>query len=207
LPGIGYLLRGESRLPELQESKEKLIKAAIELFSARGFRGTSIRDIAQAMGMSISNIYHYFGNKEGLLLAILEHSTKHLVERLHEVAGQDSDPLDRFKELVVTHMRLSEFYKKEARIFFLDEEHLSEEGSLVNRQIQKDIFLIYRNQLRALQDAGYLGERNITVLAFNILGVINWQLRWYRPGGPLTLDQMTEEVLSFILHGILGPKA
>jgi AcrR family transcriptional regulator len=194
-------------LPEPQESKEKLIKTAIELFSARGFRGTSIRDIAQAMGMSISNIYHYFGNKEGLLLAILEHSSKHLLERLHEVARQGSDPLDRFKELVFTHMRLSEFYKKEARIFFLDEEHLSEEGSLVNRQIQKDILLIYRNQLRALQDAGYLGERNITVLAFNILGVINWQLRWYRPDGPLTLNQITEEVLSFILHGILGPKA
>lgn len=193
-------------MSEPQESKEKLIKTAIELFSARGFRGTSIRDIAQAMGMSISNIYHYFGNKEGLLLAILEHSSKTLVEKLHEVAGQDSDPLDRFKELVVTHMRLSESYKKEARIFFLDEEHLSEEGTVVNRQIQKDILLIYRNQLRALQDAGYLGERNSTILAFNILGVINWQLRWYRPDGPLTMDQVTEEVLSFILHGILGPK-
>ena len=147
-------------MSEPQVSKEKLIKTAIELFSARGFRGTSIRDIAQAMGMSISNIYHYFGNKEGLLLAILEHSSKTLVEKLHEVAGQDSDPLDRFKELVVTHMWLSGSYKKEARIFFLDEEHLSEEGSVVNRQIQKDILLIYRNQLRALQDAGYLGERN-----------------------------------------------
>ncbi len=58
------------------ENKDKLLKTAIDLFAAKGFKGTSIRDIAQAMGMSISNIYHYFGSKEGLMLAILENSSK-----------------------------------------------------------------------------------------------------------------------------------
>ena len=47
------------------KGKEKVLQVAIKLFSAKGFKGTSIRDIAQAMNMSISNIYHYFGNKEG----------------------------------------------------------------------------------------------------------------------------------------------
>lgn len=191
-------------MSEAQESKEKLIQTAIDLFSTRGFRGTSIRDIAQAMGMSISNIYHYFGNKEGLLLAVLEQSTKHLVERLREVAGKEPDPLDRFKELVMTHMQLSGFYKKEARIFFLDEEHLSKEGAAINRRIQREILEIYRNQLQSLQTAGYLKDRKFTVMAFHILGVINWQLRWYRPDGSLTLEEITEQALSFILYGLLG---
>ena len=60
-------------MPKPQTNKDKIIRVAIDLFSAKGFKGTSIRDIASAMGMSISNIYHYFGNKEGLWLAILEY--------------------------------------------------------------------------------------------------------------------------------------
>ena len=100
-------------MSEHLESKEKLVQVAIELFSTRGFKGTSIRDIANAMGMSISNIYHYFGNKEGLLLAALEHSSKSLVEKLGEISQLDLDPLEHFKLLVKTHIQLSEYYKKE----------------------------------------------------------------------------------------------
>jgi len=61
---------------DLKETKNKTIKVAIALFATKGFKGTSIREISRAMDMSISNIYHYFGNKEGLMLAILEQSSK-----------------------------------------------------------------------------------------------------------------------------------
>jgi hypothetical protein len=43
------------------------------------------------------------------------------------------------------------------------------------------------------------------VLAFNILGVINWQLKWYRPEGPLSMDEVSKEIVSFVMHGLLGP--
>jgi len=53
------------------QTQKKLIEFAIELFGANGFKGTSIRNIAKTMGMTISNIYYYFDNKYGLLLAVL----------------------------------------------------------------------------------------------------------------------------------------
>ncbi|MCK5096572.1 MAG: TetR/AcrR family transcriptional regulator [Desulfobacteraceae bacterium] len=191
-------------MSEHLESKEKLVQVAIELFSTRGFKGTSIRDIANAMGMSISNIYHYFGNKEGLLLAVLEHSSKSLVEKLGEISQLDLDPLEHFKLLVKTHIQLSENYKKEIKIFFLDEEHLSPEGTKINNQTQHDILQIHCKALNELKQAGLLRSKSTTIAAFNILGIINWQLRWYRTNGSLSLEQVSGEIVSFILHGILG---
>jgi len=191
-------------MSENQKNKEKLIQVAIELFSTKGFKGTSIRDIAQAMNMSISNIYHYFGNKEGLLLAGLEHSSRSLVGKLSQFSEMDLEPLDRFKQLVNTHIELSEYYKKEIKIFFLDEKHLSQEGKTINNQFQRDILGIYRNTLQALKDSGHLNCKSITIMAFNILGVINWHLRWSRPEGSLSKEEITREVVSFILHGVLG---
>ncbi|WP_300465365.1 TetR family transcriptional regulator [Desulfobacula sp.] len=191
-------------MAEHLKNKEKLVTVAIELFSTRGFKGTSIRDIANAMDMSISNIYHYFGNKEGLLLAVLEHASKGLVEKLGEIPQMDLDPLERFKLLIRTHIQLSEFYKKEIKIFFLDEEHLSPEGIKINNQTQTDILQIHLKALNDLKKAGYLQCKSATIAAFNILGIINWQLRWYRTDGSLTLEDVSREIVSFILHGILG---
>jgi len=188
------------------KGKEKVLQVAIKLFSAKGFKGTSIRDIAQAMNMSISNIYHYFGNKEGVLLAILEHSSRRLIDELRKISEMDLDPLDRFKLLIKTHIELSGSYKKEIKIFFLDEEHLSAEGEEINNQIQRDILEIHCNVLRALNEAGYMDCKSITIMAFNILGTINWYLRWYRSKGPLSAEDVTKEVVSFILYGVLGNK-
>ncbi|MCF8143329.1 MAG: TetR family transcriptional regulator [Deltaproteobacteria bacterium] len=185
-------------------TKEKVIRCAIDLFATKGFRGTSIRDIASAMGMSISNIYHYFGSKEGLLLAILQHSSEDLVKELREAAQLDIPPMERFRKLIETHVRLSERYNNEAKIFFLDEEHLSEEGAKVNRHIQRQIYGFYKQVLRELEDAGLIQYRSIKVLAFNIFGIINWQFRWYRSDGSLSMEEIREEIVSFIMNGVLA---
>lgn len=193
-------------MEEVLDTREQVIKAAIDLFSTKGFNGTSIRAIASAMGMSISNIYHYFVNKEGLMLAILEQSSKRLLETLHQVSEKEMDPLDRFKLLIETHVRLSEMFSKESKIFYIDEDHLSPEGNEKNRQNQREILNIYLKELQTLKELGYLSSRNLVVLAFNILGVINWQLKWYRPGGPLSMDNVANEIVSFVIHGLLGEK-
>ena len=186
-------------------TKEKVIRCAIDLFATKGFRGTSIRDIANAMGMSISNIYHYFGSKEGLLLAILQYASRLLVDGLKEIAGSDLEPLDRFRRMLETHIRLSRENYKEAKIFFLDEDHLGRKGREINREIQREVLSIYLYELKGMATRGLVRSRSLTVTAFNIFALINWHMRWFDPEGPLTLDETIEEIVSFVMHGIGGP--
>jgi TetR/AcrR family transcriptional regulator, cholesterol catabolism regulator len=191
-------------LETTESIKDRIYKTAISMFSARGFRGTSIRDIANDMNISMSNIYHHFGNKEGLLLAILQRVSERLVKDLKDVTTLDLPPVDKLEKLVDTHIRLAGTYTKETRIFFLDEEHLSKEGEKINRNIQRQIFGFYKSVLSELDEAGLIHYRSINVLAFNIFGVINWQLRWYRSDGSLSLEEVKEEIVSFIMNGVLG---
>jgi AcrR family transcriptional regulator len=192
----------------LSPNKDKILEVSLDLFAAKGFRGTSIRDIANAVGISISNIYHYFGNKEGVLLAILQRSAEDIAAKLHQVSDSDIEPLERFKRLVSTHVKLavSRESVKEGKIFFLDEEHLSTEGNEINLQLQRQILGIYLRELRTLQSLGHIRPKSLTVMAFNVLAVINWCLRWYRPDGPMSLEDVSEEVVTFVLHGVLGSR-
>ena len=170
-------------MTDSSNKRDQLLQAATDLFATKGFRGTSIRDIANITSTSLSNIYHYFGSKEGLVLAILERFSREIVTELKRISELDLDPLERFELLVATHIRLAGNSMKESKIFFLDEEHLSPEGQKVNLKIQRDILGAYRRVLGAMNEANLVHSRKLTLTAFNILGVVNWLLRWYRPDG------------------------
>lgn len=190
-----------------QSTKDKLVEVAIDLFATKGFFGSSIRDIAREMDMSIANIYHYFGSKEGLLLAILQHSAESLVTELRKISNSDMEPLAKFRLLLKSHLLMSCARSKESKIYFLDRELLTEEGQEINLGIQREVLGIYRRVLGDLSEMGLLRTRSVTITALNIFGVINWFLRWFRPEGAMSQEEAVDEILSFVMHGMLSPEA
>src|SRR5690606_37574581 len=90
-----------------EQQRDELIEAAIELFAANGYAGTSIRDIAKLTGRSVSNVYHYFADKEALWLAILEYSVQGMPARLRAAVEGEGDGLARFRRLLRVHLEES----------------------------------------------------------------------------------------------------
>lgn len=189
-----------------ERQKDELIEAAIELFASNGYAGTSIRDIAKLTGRSVSNVYHYFEDKEALWLAILEYSAKGIPERLRAALAAGGPPLERFRNLIRTHLQLSATQQREAKIFHIDEERLSPTGKRINRRIQKEILDIYLGELERLRAEGLVGGGNLRVLAFNVLGVINWHLRWQHHVAGIPAANIHEEMIDFILFGLQGAR-
>jgi AcrR family transcriptional regulator len=61
-----------NQLERSQRSRELILDAALELFSSRGFRATSVRDIAAAARVSTGNVYHHFPDKESIFRTLLD---------------------------------------------------------------------------------------------------------------------------------------
>lgn len=184
--------------------REELIQIAVDFFSQNGFRGTSIRDIATKLGVSVSVIYHYFNNKEELWSAIIEYSVKGLPEKLESSIQGGGHALERFRRLLRAHLTASSYYSKETKIFLSKQDRISEMGELASKDIEIKVLNIYMRILEELRCEGWVKTHNTKILAFNVLGVINWYLRWYRPDGPLTADALYEEIITFILYGAVG---
>ena len=55
-----------------ERSRSLILEAALQLFSKQGYRGTSIREIAEAAGLSTGNVYHHFPDKEALFRTLLD---------------------------------------------------------------------------------------------------------------------------------------
>jgi AcrR family transcriptional regulator len=184
------------------DTKEELLARAAQLFEENGYKGTSIRDIARATDTSVSNIYHYFGNKEGLWKAIQNTSVQQLPETLRAAIREQDAPVDRFKRLLHAHLKAGDEFRRESRIFFLNSDQLDPARNKANRELQREVLDIYLTELGELKKAGHVCSGDLKITAFNIFGVINWSLRWYRPDGVLPAHKVDAEIIGFILRGV-----
>jgi TetR/AcrR family transcriptional regulator len=105
------------RKTRIQAQNEDLIlKAALEAFSAYGFRGATVDQIAAACGLSKPNLLYYFRRKEDLYVAVLEHTLHDWLEPLRNLdAG--GEPIAEITRYIRTKIRLSRDNPKASRLF------------------------------------------------------------------------------------------
>jgi AcrR family transcriptional regulator len=77
------------------EARERLLGAALEQFTLRGYAATSVREICQAAGVTKPVLYYYFKSKEGLYLQLMEDSNSRFEEMLADLGGFDGSVRQR----------------------------------------------------------------------------------------------------------------
>jgi hypothetical protein len=93
--------------------------------------------------------------------------------------------------------------KEETQILAADNHLLRGKRRLTCRKIQREIYDIYSNQLKAITGHGLMNDVDQTVVAFSIFGMINSFYSWYREEGRLSKEEVAQNILDFISHGIL----
>ena len=80
---------------------QEILDAALKVFAERGYRNTRLEDIGEAAGVTKGAIYHYFANKEELLLRAIEHRREEAFGRIEEVLRDKNAPVSTRLRLVV----------------------------------------------------------------------------------------------------------
>jgi AcrR family transcriptional regulator len=86
--------RARTTTPEGREQRERILRAAMELFAAHGFRGASLDAVAAVVGISRQGVLHYFPSKTHLLLGVLDLRDQDDAARSEERFGDSADFVD-----------------------------------------------------------------------------------------------------------------
>lgn len=76
-------------------SRESILQAAAELFSQRGYAGVGVDELAARSGVAKTAIYHHFGNKDGLLAAVVERTAAAWIDGIKQSSSEASYPFER----------------------------------------------------------------------------------------------------------------
>ena len=110
-----------------RKKEEEIVAAAARIFNEKGYAATSIRDIADAVGLLKGSLYYYVPSKEDLLYKIIVAVHSGAMANLRQAAETPGTALDRLVALIRGHLRHSGNNLVMIRVFYVDFTHLSPE--------------------------------------------------------------------------------
>lgn len=191
--------RGPSAKFDLQ--REQILVVAARLFAASGYSATSMNEVAEALGTSKANLYHYVRDKSELLVEICESHIARLESVVREVDQQNLAPEPRLRQLVLRFVQEYANAQNEHRVLTEDVKFLNPEDRERILQGERRVVSAFAQTLAKLRpglDTDGL-TKPLTMLLF---GMINWMFTWLKPGGKLTHEDMAPIVADLFFGGI-----
>ena len=194
-------------MPESTQSqtrRDELLRIAGELFATKGYRNTTVRDIADAAGILSGSLYHHFDSKEAMVDELLRTFQAELFGRYEEILGSDEDARTKLERAVRVSFDAIDQHHSEVAIFQNEADHLGRSerfAYLADRGVEsRDVWLTL---LHEGVESGALRPDLDVPLVYRFIRDTVWvAVKWYRPGGDLTPDQVAHQYLSILLEGI-----
>ena len=174
-------------------TSKRIQDAALELFYERGFQATTMREIALACGLTPGALYNHFASKDQLLGSMLVDIHRKLRSTLEEaLASAGDDPREQLRSYARAHGFFHTQYVIEARVGNREIRSLSEDASQEVVAIRRAATEGLRAILERGRAAGDFDVPNVTAVSNLILTMGMAIANWFRPGGPLSHDEMAD---------------
>jgi AcrR family transcriptional regulator len=184
--------------------RDELLAIAAGLFASKGFRNTTVRDIADAAGILSGSLYHHFDSKESMVDEILRTFQDELFGRYDEILAGDADPRAKLEQAVRVSFDAIDQHHSEVAIFQNDAAYLATLdgfGYLEERHAQSRE--VWMRLLREAGAAGVLRDDLDIDLVYRFIRDTVWvAVNWYRPGGSLSAATVADQYVTILLEGI-----
>ena len=181
----------DSRLPQI-------LDAAAHLFCTQGYQGTTIRDIARAVGILPGSLYCHFATKEDLLAAVYTRGVDQICQSVQSAVDRCTDPWERLEAACVAHLEAILRDDDYARVVVrVRPAEVSGAGTRLVHDRDR-----YEALWADLAGALPLPRRSDRkALRLMLLGALNWAPNWYRLDGPASPRSIARQFTALLRQG------
>ncbi|GAB2530369.1 TetR/AcrR family transcriptional regulator [Nocardia heshunensis] len=187
------------------ETRERIVRAALELFAEKGFHGTGVAEIGDRADVQRGALYYHIGSKEELLWEILGDYTRLMLTEAEQIAGGTDYPVTKLRKLIHSHVRLIIENRAAVAIQLRDGAALTGERAGELQQLRDRIQQIWQQVIDAGKTSGVLRTAD-HVVTNSILGMLNSVTFWYRAEGKHTPDEIADILGTTVLDGLIQPR-
>src|SRR5579884_1630221 len=182
--------------------REELTRIAARLFAERGYQGTSLADLADALGVQKPSLYHHIASKEDLLWEVAWEGA----QSFH--AALDAVPLDRpaterIRLALRAHLAVVAGQLDVATVFVREWRYLAGERRerflAERRRYEERVRELFRE---GLERSELRTDLDVATAALLFLSAANWAYAWLRPGADT--DELADRLYAVLLDGMRG---
>lgn len=183
--------------------KEQVIRSAAELFKEKGYAASSMRDLAQKLGIEAASLYSHIKSKEEILQTLCFDMAAEFRESLEKVENQNVSASEKLSLGIVGHVNVMARDLTASAVFMNEHRHLS-------NPYLRDFLLLrinYINRFKSIIEEGVAkGEfkKNIdTKLAvMTLFSSLNWMPMWYSPEGSIEPKELGQQLANMLVNGL-----
>jgi len=184
--------------------RDELLAIAARLFAQRGFKNTTVRDIADAAGILSGSLYHHFDSKESMVDEILSTFQEELFGTWDEIMSSKLDARAKVEAVVRASFDALDKHHSEVAIYQNDAAYLMGFERFAYLKDRNDQFReVWLKLLRQGVRSGALRKDLDIDLVYRFVRDTVWvAVRWYRPDGPMAIEHVATQYLAILLDGI-----
>tara|TARA_R110001599_G_scaffold48752_2_gene139906 strand:+ start:1994 stop:2572 length:579 start_codon:yes stop_codon:yes gene_type:complete len=179
--------------------RKELTRLAAQLFVQEGFDRTTVRMLAQEMGIKSGSLFHHFKDKQEILAAVIEEGTQNALTIARKALAEcAADPELRLRAMARAHLETL-FTDRNAHVVALFEWRRLDPTASAHLSHLRDAYeALWVAVIDDALDAGLIHGDRFLVSRF-VLGALNWTVRWYDPNGPRSPDDLADELVAMIM--------
>lgn len=202
--------------PAYQARRAEIIKAAGEVFLAKGFGATSFKDIADSIGVDRASLYYYFSSKQDLFQTATGSAVQRNTEAAEQVAASDASPAAKLAQIIDLVLDSYTNADYPYMFIFLQEDvaritagsgaaskaaanRWAKDVGALSRRYEAAVASIFDEGLRA---GVFHTDVPPSILTKALIGMANWTQRWYRSGGTYSAAEISRMFTSMVLDGV-----
>jgi AcrR family transcriptional regulator len=180
-----------------------MVRAAARLFSERGYHGTSMRHLGDALGLLRGSLYAHIGSKQDLLYDVVDEGAERFLQRGRRAQALEGSAETRLTAFLVGHAETAIGHIEAATVFLNEWRYLeAERRALINAKRDR-----YESMARAIISDGissgeFRADLDVAMAARLVLSAGNWIYTWYRPGGQLSPTAVGEVFVATLVRGL-----
>ena len=188
------------------DTKDRILEAALDIFSRDGYTGANLKDIAGAVGVVKSGFYRHYASKEELWDAVLNEMERYYAERFGSSENLPAIPQST-DELKTLTLRMLDFTMHDEKIIMTRKILLTEQfrdvrvRALATKHFGAGLEALFAKIFAGMMENGSLGRGDSAMLAFTYTAPIS-ALVQLCDREPETYDEVMKKVLAFIEHFI-----
>ncbi|TFH37100.1 MAG: TetR/AcrR family transcriptional regulator [Anaerolineales bacterium] len=182
-----------------------IIQAAAQIFRQKGYHGTSMQDIADAVHLQKASLYHHITGKQEILVAILDQALELLIDDMQAVVNSTHTPQEKIRLAMRTYVHRLTQDLDLATVLLMEHRSLDEELRAIHIERRDRFEALWRGIVEEGIDSSVFRPVDARLTSFAFLGVLNWMITWYRHEGSLSGEQIADRFADLLLTGLIEP--
>lgn len=189
---------------QISTKKEEFLQESLKLIHEKGFKATTMRDIANRMGFDVSNSYNYINSKQEILENFLFRTSNEFHYSMDNIMASNYPIDEKLKQVISAHIKIASQKPFEIALMVNEWRNLKEPKYSEYINLRTSYEQKFENLLKAGIDNKIFKDMDLEIATAVILSSIRWFYDKYTDGkNDLNPIELERQIIGFVFNGVL----